>query len=1581
MKVVILSLFLGFNMIAASAQVPPLDWRVEDLLGFEGDIENCAVECNPLNDECISSSCTFQKWTGNSDGSTENPLIIHYIGSTDERSASGSHSFKVDITLPDARLINSVGVAHYYLKLPLYYPNVGELSASAKLLAESIPDGGYVSLATNVSFKPAYGGSGTNKLLSDQSGIGEWKDYYTEIVNESDITEVRILGGYADIHGSDIASSTDMLGILLYAKEGGRFTIYIDDIYFEGDVPEISQFESYASQLKSEYKQRVRQYMVEGVTELSATVESINVTDIEMQRLVAEIEAYIESLANKLSNPAKIYTAEEYEKIAFYKNALIYASAESEYLFSNPDKTILMMPWDATGGEKIVTDTFPVPSVPADQLPTVVVAPGETESFSFVLRSLQDHTINLESAGFSHALGQDALPEESIDIRVVKAWYQSDDNSVGVEAGKKVLLPELLLKNDALVKVDMGDTFETKRNWLEIELPQQGKIYQDISGYESLMPLEAEVRDTEELQPFPIAAGTNKQIWVNVAVPEGQIPGRYPGAINLTDDSGNSESYPVNVVVLPVTLAPSPIDYGLYYQGLALHEAEQAPEGGLTQQWKNPEQYLAEMDNMRKHGVLYPIIQYVGYNEFDHITKALNLRSQKGLPCDKIYTFSGSSTRIVSRSYEEFDDVNDITFDDLDDADKATINSLRNELNKWKQAVADSQITCSTPEIYLYGIDEYGDKSLPYDVMLRRESIALKFIREYGAKTHAAVYEGAVDIIGPYLDQANFCRIPSDAEKQKWRDNDQDIYTYANPQVGIEKPDLYRQNFGLLLLQHDLDGAMDYAYQGVAHDFGGVRNKPEVIVSSHPDAVLAYTCETGAGNCYKTSGDKRDLIAGETYKLFIDSGGKGYLNYPSLWNDFDSGKKSIYRDHVFAYPTTNGVIDTVQWEGFREGVDDVRYYQTLRNLVEQNPDTEAASNAYVFLSSIFDMQNTLEDPQAIRNDMIMHILRLQSLDSAVPVDTDSDGLTDAQEFEIRTDPLNRDSDNDGLEDGWEVEHGLNPRNGGDADIDSDEGLGDVPYLYPRISGSNMIPNPEFTGTDNWIFMHDEAVYDVSVSRTPDNSGSVRFNGDLNQDGSVTILSRPFTVAALEHNQPYTISYYMKTDRHPAYLDASMVIKTPGMPDYWSKHTARVAVSTIGEWQEVVHVVELGNEAVINENTQVQIRIYTRDAISNQAEIYIDDVYLGYGLSFAEPPSSEVSQFNGAWVRVDEQGNFEIKENGEWKSYFPFGLQPDPRRTYDSSKGGVKDLGYDFQSLADGGFNLVISQQWVGQIQQARDAGLRAGLRLYRYAIPGDDYWNLNRLSQTINSIQSNDLDSTLLFYDWDNENNWETWSHWLDMVTTIRQNDLEHPIYQLNGNPGVQRIFNDMVDVCGTYINRDNLHSFDLLTNMPHQTVPSSIAQINDVENVPHGFRVRVYDALIKGAKGIVWWGDGQVQPNGTTKEYVEQLAWWPDVANIRQEIEQLLPVISSSGIVDWGVEITSSETRYSVREKDGVGYLILLNPTSDSKSVEFYISGRYFAYWQDFFDPGENIFAMADYPMQLTIPAYSSRVIKLTNY
>lgn len=45
-------------------------------------------------------------------------------------------------------------------------------------------------------------------------------------------------------------------------------------------------------------------------------------------------------------------------------------------------------------------------------------------------------------------------------------------------------------------------------------------------------------------------------------------------------------------------------------------------------------------------------------------------------------------------------------------------------------------------------------------------------------------------------------------------------------------------------------------------------------------------------------------------------------------------------------------------------------------------------------------------------------------------DPDNDGLTNAEEFAIGTDPMNDDTDGDGMTDGWEVTHGLDPLDNG-----------------------------------------------------------------------------------------------------------------------------------------------------------------------------------------------------------------------------------------------------------------------------------------------------------------------------------------------------------------------------------------------------------------------------------------------------------------------------------------------------------------------------------------------------------------------
>ncbi len=65
------------------------------------------------------------------------------------------------------------------------------------------------------------------------------------------------------------------------------------------------------------------------------------------------------------------------------------------------------------------------------------------------------------------------------------------------------------------------------------------------------------------------------------------------------------------------------------------------------------------------------------------------------------------------------------------------------------------------------------------------------------------------------------------------------------------------------------------------------------------------------------------------YKANYD-GNCDYAYYTSSadpWNDFDNGREP---DLGFVYPTANGVVDTIAWEGYREAIDDIRYATAFR---------------------------------------------------------------------------------------------------------------------------------------------------------------------------------------------------------------------------------------------------------------------------------------------------------------------------------------------------------------------------------------------------------------------------------------------------------------------------------------------------------------------------------------------------------------------------------------------------------------------------------------------------------------------------
>ena len=110
------------------------------------------------------------------------------------------------------------------------------------------------------------------------------------------------------------------------------------------------------------------------------------------------------------------------------------------------------------------------------------------------------------------------------------------------------------------------------------------------------------------------------------------------------------------------------------------------------------------------------------------------------------------------------------------------------------------------------------------------------------------------------------------------------------------------------------------------------------------------------------------------------------------WND-DS---TTYRPMVYAYACGDGLVDTLQWEGFREGVDDIRYATLLSDFARKAQKSSDLAVRYLggqamqFLAGLDTMSC---DQDMVRCEMIERIEKLRSL--VAPYDVETSVVNDA----------------------------------------------------------------------------------------------------------------------------------------------------------------------------------------------------------------------------------------------------------------------------------------------------------------------------------------------------------------------------------------------------------------------------------------------------------------------------------------------------------------------------------------------------------------------------------------------------------
>ncbi len=527
---------------------------------------------------------------------------------------------------------------------------------------------------------------------------------------------------------------------------------------------------------------------------------------------------------------------------------------------------------------KILPNTYPIPGSPAQEV-RMTACRGEYEPATLVIHALQDLK-DLLVTGTDLTGAGSTIPASAVDIRVVKCWFQSGVTDKNED--KYIFTPELLLKDDKLVMVDVNE----KKNYLQA----LNKEYVLISAPESTHLQHLQMRDADVLQPTSLPVGMVKQFWITVHVPETALPGQYEGKIKVHASHAPTRELTLRLRVLPFALETPAVRFAIYYRGkLAPYpidtRAMMIRDGRptISAEWKSPEEYLAEMQDLKAHGMEYPTI-YQGLNQEHLLRQELALREKAGLPKEAFYSCG------------------------LITGNPTTPEELA-ELKRKVRLLIGIARQYGYQEVYVYGIDEAtGEK-------LTSQRPAWNAVHEAGGKVFTSVYRGALEVMGDILDLAilnSFRDFPDVAEVEKYHKLGKQVFPTAQPRIGLEEPETYRRRYGLMLWKAGYDGAMNYAYQ------------------------------------------------------------EHYGKQTHIWNDFDY---QGCRSQVFAYPTVNGVIDTIQWEGQRAGVDDVRYLTTLLKAIQTagSAKPQLAAEAQAWVNRI-DPQGDLDE---LRTTMINWILKLQ----------------------------------------------------------------------------------------------------------------------------------------------------------------------------------------------------------------------------------------------------------------------------------------------------------------------------------------------------------------------------------------------------------------------------------------------------------------------------------------------------------------------------------------------------------------------------------------------------------------------------
>ena len=150
----------------------------------------------------------------------------------------------------------------------------------------------------------------------------------------------------------------------------------------------------------------------------------------------------------------------------------------------------------------------------------------------------------------------------------------------------------------------------------------------------------------------------------------------------------------------------------------------------------------------------------------------------------------------------------------------------------------------------------------------------------------------------------------------------------------------------------------------------------ELLHAGNPDLILGWYADPHSGP--ENPDYTRRLYGWQPWRANYDASAQ-YILFRNNWNDFWIPDEPQMRGLMIVYPQNRGILDTLAWEGFREGLDDIRYATKLQQLalpLVTSKNTDARYAAKLALKLLADADGDDEDLTALRLEMIGHIEKL-----------------------------------------------------------------------------------------------------------------------------------------------------------------------------------------------------------------------------------------------------------------------------------------------------------------------------------------------------------------------------------------------------------------------------------------------------------------------------------------------------------------------------------------------------------------------------------------------------------------------------